>query len=185
VKATYGTYEVKGGVQEASDGAILIACPGCGNCYSLRNPPFTFNRETISIGPASIKLLNCGWHGYLTNGDWITSPDSGCGKLLAMAREGRKVAREDLKIGDHVSFLRMSNKAIRLTGTIAKIHDDAPIVDIALDNHPADSIDNAHVDDVTVIDPVAAETASPALEANLEKLGEAHEGNVVEIPKAE
>jgi len=170
--------------------------------------------------------------------------------------------KEDLKIGDHVSFLRMSNKAIRLTGTIAAFHDDGvPCVDVELDGHE-DAIDTAHVDDVTVleeaetlpstpatataavdaanaiaeavtaaksaaaaatiatqaaadaqisanaaaqsaadakasadaaakplvasvVDPVAAETASPALEANLEKLGEAHEGNVVEIPKAE
>ena len=95
--------------------------------------------------------------------------------------------KEDLKLGDHVSFLLMSNKDVSMTGTIAKFHEEDPaLVDIFIDEHPLNSIDTAYVDDVTVIEPAstpAPGAASPELEANLEKLGVAHEGNVVDITK--
>jgi hypothetical protein len=93
---------------------------------------------------------------------------------------------EDLKIGDHVSFLLMSNTAVSMTGTIAKFHEEDPSrVDIFIDDHPLNSIDTTYVDYVTLLPPAPVEAASPALEANLEKLGVAHEGNVVDIPKAD
>jgi hypothetical protein len=63
--------------------------------------------------------------------------------------------KEDFKIGDHVSFLRMSNKAVRLTGTIQSFHDDGvPCVEVALDD--SEAVETAHVNDVKVLEPVAA-----------------------------
>lgn len=60
--------------------------------------------------------------------------------------------KEDLQVGQHVSFLRMSNKAVRLTGTIERMHeDDARLVDVQLDGHDYVCLDTAHVDDVTVL----------------------------------
>lgn len=60
-----------------------------------------------------------------------------------------------MKIGDKVKFLRSSNKAIQLTGTIVKISDR--VVDIKLDtDHEA--YETAHIDDVIVIE-VAKEEA--------------------------
>lgn len=57
--------------------------------------------------------------------------------------------KEDLKIGDHVSFLRLSNKAVSLTGTISAIHEEGvPCVDVELDTG---GFETAHVDDVTVL----------------------------------
>jgi hypothetical protein len=162
MKATYGSIEVKGGIAEEDSEtlesfgkAMLTACPDCGRAARLPIPPFTFTREPLSIGPASV-IFPCGWHGYLTNGIWQRSPDSRCGQP-GQTREGRKVARTDLKIGDHVSFLRMSNKAVRMTGTIVAFNEDGKTVDIALDHHDVDSIENAHLDDVTVLEPAPAE----------------------------
>ena len=40
---------------------------------------------------------------------------------------------KDLKVGDHVKFLRSHNKAVSLTGTIVKLYDDSPVVDVKLD----------------------------------------------------
>ena len=79
MKAIYGTHEEKGGVQlDQSGRSILVGCPGCGVDYSLQIPPFTFDRATLSVGPASIKLLPCGWHGVLRSGIWIQASDSIC-----------------------------------------------------------------------------------------------------------
>jgi hypothetical protein len=65
---------------------------------------------------------------------------------------------KDLKVGDHVSFLLMSNKAVSMTGVIAKFHEDDPaLVDIFIDDHPLNSIDTAYVDDVTAIEEQKAE----------------------------
>jgi hypothetical protein len=59
---------------------------------------------------------------------------------------------KDLKVGDHVNFLRSHNKAVELSGTICKIYDDAPVVDVKLDDHDPDWIETAHVDDVTMLE---------------------------------
>lgn len=151
MKAVYGNLKTKGGVEQ-SDYGVRIACPGCGNVHDLPAPPFTFNLETISIGPASIKIGHCGWHGYLTNGKWSTSTDSACGKLLAAREEGRKVERKDLEVGQRVSFLRSSNKAVSLTGTIVKLYEEGvPCVEVELDDD-SNVIETAHADDVTVLE---------------------------------
>jgi hypothetical protein len=65
--------------------------------------------------------------------------------------------KENLNIGDHVSFLRSENKAVSLTGRIVKIHDEGvPCVDVSLDDHDPEWIETAHVDDVTVLEAAAA-----------------------------
>lgn len=61
--------------------------------------------------------------------------------------------KADLKLGQHVSFLRSHNKAVSLTGTIVDISEDEPIVAVKLDDHDPEWIETAHVDDVTVLDP--------------------------------
>jgi hypothetical protein len=153
MKAKFGSIGVAGGIALNDAGTGLnVACPSCGNAASLPTPPFTFNAETLSIGPASIKFVTCGWHGYLTNGEWKESPDSTCGKPSA-PQTVPAVAKEpvNVHVGDHVRFLRMANKAASLTGKIVKIHEDGvPCVDIALDDNP-EIIDTAHMDDVTQI----------------------------------
>jgi hypothetical protein len=162
MKATYGTIAVKGGVGNRGPGQIAIACPGCGDVYTLRIPPFSFNQETLSIGPASIKLNPCGWHGYLTNGFWKRSLDSTCG-VAEPVRETYKMANKaDLKLGQHVSFLRSHNKAVSLTGTIVSISEDEPIAAVKLDDHEPEWIETAHVDDITVLDGAAAEVPAAA-----------------------
>jgi hypothetical protein len=159
VKASYGSIEVKGGIAEEDSEtlrdfgkAMLTACPECGQVARLPLPPFTFTREPLSIGPASVKFP-CGWHGYLSGGNWLRSPDSACGQPPPVEK-GTKVAnKEDLKLGDHVSFLRSENKAVSLTGKIVKIHEDGvPCVDVSLDDHDPEWIETAHVDDVTLLD---------------------------------
>jgi hypothetical protein len=157
VKATYGNIEVKGGVAE-KDGRVLIACPSCGNVYSLPNPPFTFDRERISIGPASIRLVNCGWHGYLTDGAWITSPDSTCGGKPKPSEEERKKMAIELKKGDKVKALRSSNKAIELIGTVSGI-DALTGKSITIEVETAGGApvseghqETVHIDDVTVLE---------------------------------
>jgi hypothetical protein len=60
------------------------------------------------------------------------------------------MAREDLKVGQRISALRMSNKAVTLTGTIAQINDDGKTVDMTLDDHDT-HVETVHVDDVTVL----------------------------------
>ena len=67
-----------------------------------------------------------------------------------------------LEVGQHVSFLRSHNKAVSLTGTIVKVHDDQPIVEVKLDDHDPEWIETAHVDDVTVLDEAAAEEEGEA-----------------------
>ena len=60
------------------------------------------------------------------------------------------MANKDLKVGDRVSFLRMSNKAVSLTGTIEKVYEDGvPCVEVKLDD--SDHIETAHMDDVAVL----------------------------------
>jgi hypothetical protein len=161
VKATYGSIEVKGGIAEEDfetlrdfGKAMLTACPDCGRAARIPIPPFTFTREPLSIGPASI-WFPCGWHGYLSGGMWQRSPDSHCGQPVAR-EEGRKVAREDLKVGQRVRALRMSNKATEITGTLVQINDDGKTVNMTMDGH-ATHIDTVHVDDVTVLEQAAEE----------------------------
>jgi hypothetical protein len=70
--------------------------------------------------------------------------------------------KENLKLGQHVSFLRMSNKAVSLTGTIADISEDQPIVAVKLDGHDPEVLEIAHVDDVTALDQTTVSTATNA-----------------------
>ena len=57
---------------------IYVTCPSCGLIYGLDTSIFNYDEKTFSIGPTSIKLINCGWHGYMRNGEWIPSGDSKC-----------------------------------------------------------------------------------------------------------
>lgn len=56
----------------------------------------------------------------------------------------------DWKIGDRVSFLRMNNKAIKLTGAIHQINGDGKTVNVKVDG-TADFIETAHVNDVCAL----------------------------------
>jgi hypothetical protein len=68
----------------------------------------------------------------------------------------RKQSKERLSVGQHVRFLRMSNKAVELTGVIEKIQDDpSPCVDIRVDGKDG-GLETAHVNDVTVTDEKAS-----------------------------
>jgi len=66
------------------------------------------------------------------------------------------VASKDLKVGQRISALRMSNKAVKLIGTIAQINDDGKTVDMTLDDHDT-HVETVHVDDVKVLDEQKAE----------------------------
>lgn len=77
--------------------------------------------------------------------------------------------KDDLQVGQHVSFLRMSNKAVRLTGTVERIHDDAPLVDVQLDGREDVCLDTAHVNDVTVLAPAAEPAADATTETETQK----------------
>jgi hypothetical protein len=156
MKAIFGSYELKGGIGLIPNGkSVAAACPSCGQASVLPSPPFSFDEKTLSVRP-SIKF-SCGWHGYLTGGEWKESPDSTCGKLAAAAASAEDVTvakkKEALKVGQHVSFLRSHNKAVSLTGTVVKLYDDgSPVVDVKLDDHDPEWIETAHLDDVTVLE---------------------------------
>lgn len=49
---------------------IFVTCPNCGDRYRLHIPPFTYDPATRTIGPASIRLGACGFHGRVRNGIW-------------------------------------------------------------------------------------------------------------------
>lgn len=67
--------------------------------------------------------------------------------------------KADLKVGERISALRMSNKAIRLTGTLVQVNDDGKTVNMTMDGHDT-HIETVHVDDVTVLD--GSEAKAPA-----------------------
>lgn len=64
-------------------------------------------------------------------------------------------AKDKLRIGDHVSFLR-SHDRLELTGTITNIHDDADLVDIDCDVDGklvcVEHAETTHAADVTVLE---------------------------------
>ncbi len=68
------------------------------------------------------------------------------------------MSKVNLKVGDHVSGLRMGDKAIRLTGIIVGINDDGKTLTIELDSNK-NFIETVHVNDVKII-PEKAKTAS-------------------------
>jgi hypothetical protein len=87
---------------------------------------------------------------------------------------------EDLKVGQHVSFLRMHNKAVSVEGTITQINEDGKTVIVQTDINP-DILEAAHVDDVTVLETpaeVAADLRSEGIDAKAEP-----EGIEVNVPK--
>jgi hypothetical protein len=55
-----------------------------------------------------------------------------------------------LKVGQHVSFLRMHNKAVSVSGTITQVNEDGKTVIVQTDINP-NILEGAHVDDVTVL----------------------------------
>ena len=66
----------------------------------------------------------------------------------------------ELTTGQHVSFLRMNNKAIKLTGVVQQINEDGKTVRIQVDGSP-NFVEDAHVDDVNLIEAPAAPAAEP------------------------
>jgi hypothetical protein len=56
-----------------------------------------------------------------------------------------------LEKGMRVSALRMSNKAVILTGTIVQINDDGKSLDMTVDGHDT-HVETVHVNDVAVLD---------------------------------
>jgi hypothetical protein len=69
-----------------------------------------------------------------------------------LIRGDHKQSKELINIGDHVKFLRMTNKAVELRGVVvAKQAPGVPCVDIQVDG--TGRIETAHVDDVVVLDP--------------------------------
>lgn len=66
------------------DGSALIKCPGCGreSCCTERrgenHPSWIMDKTTNSWQPSvhhnggPPQYPSCGWHGYLTNGEWIS-----------------------------------------------------------------------------------------------------------------
>jgi hypothetical protein len=67
----------------------------------------------------------------------------------------------ELKPGMRISALRMSNKAIALTGTIEKVCDDGKTVEMTVDGAEG-HIETVHINDVTILldgDFAAPETA--------------------------
>lgn len=63
----------------------------------------------------------------------------------------------ELKIGQRVKALRMSNKAVTITGTIDALNDDGKTVVVKHDG--GDGLETVHADDVTVLDGAAASSA--------------------------
>jgi hypothetical protein len=101
VKATWNDIRLKGGLAwEAGEyakygEALLIACPSCGGLAFLKMPPFTFDQKTLSIGPASLRFP-CGWHGYLTSGNYSQVGDSSClPGVKKMSNEETKLQKGD------------------------------------------------------------------------------------------
>lgn len=67
------------GGTEGHPGSLLFICP-CG-CHRLRSVPiapadrgWTWNGdlEKPTLTPSILILGECGWHGFLTNGEWRT-----------------------------------------------------------------------------------------------------------------
>jgi hypothetical protein len=58
---------------------------------------------------------------------------------------------KNLKVGQHVRYLRMHNKAASIEGTITQINDDGKTVVVRTDINP-EILEAAHVDDVTVLE---------------------------------
>jgi hypothetical protein len=55
--------------------------------------------------------------------------------------------KSDVRVGDKYQFLRMTNKAVKLSGTVVKIHDDpAQCVDMEVDG--TGGLETAHIDDL-------------------------------------
>lgn len=85
--AVAGAVEIRGrGVHAETDqplyGGAAIKCPGCGLDSYLpfdgsgsNNWRFDGNTEQPSVVPSVFhtkELGGCGWHGYLTNGEWVS-----------------------------------------------------------------------------------------------------------------
>lgn len=54
---------------------VIMCCPGCGKLSAPRdNTKHIYNPETKSVQPSIVhdqELGGCGWHGHLTNGEFI------------------------------------------------------------------------------------------------------------------
>jgi hypothetical protein len=80
-----------------------------------------------------------------------------------LIRGDQKQSKDLINVGDHVKFLRMTNKAVELKGVVmAKHGPDIPCVDIQVDG-TSGRLETAHVNDVVVLDPQAAEVQGRSL----------------------
>ena len=78
MKAIVGRVDVPGGFMPAAGvSPALVSCPSCGNIVTLQSSVFAVEAEKVSVSP-SIRLTECGWHGWLQNGVWNTCADSKC-----------------------------------------------------------------------------------------------------------
>ena len=83
--------------------------------------------------------------------------------------EERKTANmAHLAIGQRVKALRMSNKAVAITGTIDALNDDGKTVVVKHDG--GDGLETVHADDVTVLDGTAASSGKEEKPAASESL---------------
>ena len=57
----------------------------------------------------------------------------------------------EIKEGDHVKFRRSSDKAVELTGTVEKLHDDEKSVDIRVDGE-GEHVETASLEDVSPLE---------------------------------
>jgi hypothetical protein len=69
--------------------------------------------------------------------------------------------KADLHVGDRVSALRMSNKAVTLTGKALNVREDSECVDITVDQEGGgEFVESVHAADVTVLEPAAKGAAA-------------------------
>jgi hypothetical protein len=67
-----------GAVIYTEPNGALIKCPGCGNESALderqgdNHPSWVMDKQAHTFTPSIHHLRGCGWHGYLTNGEFVS-----------------------------------------------------------------------------------------------------------------
>ena len=86
-----------------------------------------------------------------------------------------------LKVGDRVSFLRMSNKAVQLTGTLKEFCEDGKCANVEVDGVEGGHVEMASMADVTPLE-TPAEVAADLRSEGIGAAATPH-GIVVDVPK--
>lgn len=72
--------------------------------------------------------------------------------------------KTDLSPGQRVRFRRSHDKAVELTGKIVKVHEDEDVVDVQVEPDgklaEVETTETAHVDDITPLEEVAADSSA-------------------------